>query len=191
MTHSEFPTYFQFPENLWSKEGLVKHYFISTKKIFVICYSVCIYRWHVGSQCLISFFKWVFLQNFNFSTVFPTPCITHLHLHLHLYEDATLLTHTVIWPTHIHTLWLARQPASFMKSFLSDAALSWTHASFWADITQSASQQLPDFLLTRLHGLILCRRQRSTNSAALKSHFCVPFILFRQEKQCRQRYIVL
>lgn len=54
-------------------------------------------------------------------------------------------THTVIWPTHIHTLWLARQPASFMKSFLSDAALCWTHASFWADITQSASQQLPDF----------------------------------------------
>lgn len=91
-------------------------------------------------------------KNFNFSCVSPTPPFTHLHLHL--YEDASAqATHTVIWPTPTHTLWLARQPASFMKSFLSDAALCWTHASFWADITQSASQQLPDFLLTPLDGL--------------------------------------
>lgn len=72
------------------------------------------------------FKKGVFLQNFNFSSVSPTPPFMRMQV--------GKTTHTVIWPTHTHTLWLARQPASFMKSFLSDPALlntcvtlSWYH----------------------------------------------------------------
>lgn len=112
--------------------------------------SVCIYSWHVCMQCLL-------LHLFKNRLRAPTSLST-LTLHT-LASPCVQNTHTVIWPTHTHTLWLARQRASFMKSFLSDAALCWTHASLWADITQSASQQLPDFLLSPVDRLSLCKTQ--------------------------------
>ena len=153
---------------------------------------LCIKRWQVCMQCLLFIHCFFFYLKRGFSPDLTSP-IFHTLASSSMRMQVCKHTHTVIWPTHTHTLWLARQPASFMKSFLSDAALCWTHASFWADITQSASQQLPDFSfnLSRWTESV----QNTAHDASGWNYTTSPVVLhFKEIKNrcslCRNRYIV-